>query len=128
MAKGSDLFTAADELAQILGPDLAAHFVAHRKALKKPMTQFAGQLMAKKLRTFPDPVAAVEQAILKGWTDVWPVEPPSAPRVNGKPMSPIDARMHQLKEKIENEYGFGREAHGDPKDVEVLRITSRATH
>jgi hypothetical protein len=70
----ASLFTATDELAQVLGTELAAHFLAHRKALKKPMTPYAAQLMAKKLRGFPDPVAAVEQSILKGWCDVFPID------------------------------------------------------
>lgn len=74
MTKQASLIDPADDLTQILGPDLAKAFLDHRKMLKKPMTAFAGQLMAKKLRGFPDPVAAVEQSILRGWCDVFPVE------------------------------------------------------
>lgn len=58
-------------LAPILGDDLAAAFVAHRKALRKPMTPRAGELMARKLSRIRDPVAAAETSIRRGWLDVF---------------------------------------------------------
>jgi hypothetical protein len=36
------------------------------------MTPHAGKLMAKKLATMADPIAAVEQSITSGWKDVFP--------------------------------------------------------
>jgi hypothetical protein len=103
MSKTPSLFTPADELTDILGPDLAAHFIAHRKALKKPMTAFAAQLMAKKLRGFPDPVAAIEQSILKGWCDVFPISPDNSYKTNNRPITGVAGEREKLRQEIENE-------------------------
>lgn len=70
----SSISTARDarsHLAPILGDDLAAAFVAHRRALRKPMTPRAGELMARKLAGIRDPVAAAETSIRRGWLDVF---------------------------------------------------------
>ena len=103
MTKQVSLFTPTDELTDVLGPDLAAHFIAHRKALKKPMTAFAAQLMAKKLRSFPDPVAAVEQSILKGWCDVFPISPDNSYKSHNRPMTGVAAEREKLRTEIESE-------------------------
>lgn len=68
-------------LSAVLPADVARAFVDHRKALKKPMTPRAAQLIAGKLDRAKgegrDPVAVVELSIIKGWQDVFPqhVEP-----------------------------------------------------
>ena len=62
---------ARSHLAAVIGDDLAAAFVAHRKALRKPMTPRAGELMARKLGRIRDPVSAVETSIRRGWLDVF---------------------------------------------------------
>jgi hypothetical protein len=67
------MFTASDELAMVVGDELATAFLEHRKLLKKPMTAYAAQLMAKRLRTMPDPVGSVEQSLRLGWLDVFAV-------------------------------------------------------
>lgn len=61
-------------LAEVVGDDLAVAFLAHRKALKAPMTDHAAKLMAKKLATMSDPGAAVEQSIAEGWKGVFPLK------------------------------------------------------
>lgn len=123
MTKQPSLIDPADDLAQVLGPDLAKHFLDHRKALKKPMTAYAAQLMAKKLRTFPDPVAAVEQSILKGWQDVFAVE---TERAFGRPQQEtvLQRRERELAERIRREHGIGREGNGDNQIAQgvVLRL------
>ena len=62
----------SDALAPVIGHELAEAFVDHRKSIKKPMTQKAAELMAKKLRGFSDPKAAIEEAIMNGWQGVFP--------------------------------------------------------
>ncbi len=84
--------TPAEELAQAIPLDLATEFIKHRKALKKPMTAFAARLMAKKLKTFADPIAAVEKSILSGWTDVYQ---PDGQR-NGRPVQPATPTFDDL--------------------------------
>ena len=100
MTKQPSLLAPADDLTQVLGPDLAAHFLAHRKALKKPMTAFAAQLMAKKLRGFTDPVAAVEQSILRGWSDCYPVEQNRQQQRNIPTARGVEALRADLERRI----------------------------
>lgn len=54
-----------------LDADLWAEFVKHRKALKKPMTEFAQTLAFKTLERVRsaghDPRASIEQSIFNGW-------------------------------------------------------------
>jgi len=56
--------------------DLWIDFLAHRKALKKPMTEKAKQLFFSKLeklkKTGEDPVELIETAIERGWQTVYP--------------------------------------------------------
>lgn len=63
-------------------------FLDHRKKLKKPMTEYAERLMIKKLRAYEangqNAQAMLEQSMIKGWLDVFPVKedtpPACAPR------------------------------------------------
>lgn len=61
----------AEILAAVIPADLAADFVAHRKALKKPMTPRAAELLAAKLDRMHDPGAAVLRSIENGWQGVF---------------------------------------------------------
>jgi len=63
--------TALACLSHILGEEHAQAFIAHRKAMRKPMTPQAGKLMAAKLAGFADPRAAVARSIENGWTGVF---------------------------------------------------------
>lgn len=65
-------------LAEFVGEDLAKAFVAHRKAGKSPLTEYAAKLIAKKLAGFPDPAAAIETSIMNGWKSVFAERPPPA--------------------------------------------------
>jgi len=54
-----------------LDPELWDEFLRHRKALKKPMTDYAQILAFKLLERFKtaghDPQASIEQSIFNGW-------------------------------------------------------------
>lgn len=129
MTKQPSLLDPADDLTQILGPDLAKAFLDHRKMLKKPMTAFAGQLMAKKLRGFPDPVAAVEQSILRGWCDVFPIEPlQKTHQLNGRRMTAAEITGENLRQEIEQLYGQDGQKSGDLFPSQRLLAASRQTH
>lgn len=58
-------------LVPFVGEDLAKGFLAHRKALKSPMTPYAVELMAKRLSEIPDAVRATQDAIQNGWKSVY---------------------------------------------------------
>ena len=66
-------------LAQLDVPeDVWAEFLTHRKALKKPMTDYAQRLALRRLWRLKgqgqDPVAVIEQSIEMGWTGLFPAK------------------------------------------------------
>lgn len=50
----------------------AEELIKHRQRLRKPMTDFAAKLLARKLAACPDPNAAAELMIEKGWQSIEP--------------------------------------------------------
>lgn len=59
------------ELVSVIGADLAVAYVEHRRAVNSPLTPFAAQLVAERLRSLKDPKAAVREAIEKGWKGIY---------------------------------------------------------
>lgn len=55
-------------LSPILGDELAAAIIVHRKAKKPPFTAYAAKLQVKEYIKTGDPIAAAEMQILRGWT------------------------------------------------------------
>lgn len=74
MSKTS-LFGAADELAMVVGQELAEAFVKMRRAIKKPITEDGARFMANRLRKFADPMGSVEQSVRNSWLDCYEVKP-----------------------------------------------------
>lgn len=64
-------------LAEVVPRELAESFVAHRKALKKPLTVQGATMAANRLKTFQDPQGAVSDAIMNGWSGVFDRGPPN---------------------------------------------------
>lgn len=63
----------------VVPPAAMKHFRQHRVRIRKPMTERAEQLIAGKLRKIwdehgHDPVAVLDQSIVKGWLDVFPLK------------------------------------------------------
>lgn len=64
-------------LSEVLSEGVATDFIAHRKALRKPLTARAAELVAGKLRGCRDPDAVANASIMNGWQGVFPErEPP----------------------------------------------------
>jgi hypothetical protein len=64
-------------LGEVLSQEVARDFIAHRKALWKPLTPRAAELVAGKLRGCRDPDAVANASIMNGWQGVFPErEPP----------------------------------------------------
>lgn len=64
-------------LGEVLSQGVATDFIAHRKALRKPLTARAAELVAGKLRGCSDPDAVANASIMNGWQGVFPErEPP----------------------------------------------------
>lgn len=78
--KKSDSALIREALTEVIGPEVAEAFIAHRLKLKKPMTPRAASMIADKLRRASDPKACADLSILKGWQDVFPENPQLAQR------------------------------------------------
>lgn len=63
---------AREILTSVIGEKAADDFIAHRRALKKPLTERAAELIAGRLVGCRDPVAVVNQSIMNGWQGVFP--------------------------------------------------------
>jgi hypothetical protein len=97
-----------EELAPLLGYELADGFIAHRKALKAPLTPHAARLLAKKLAECADPRAEAERSIVNGWKSVFPETKKTAAPVLG--FSDEERQRRELAfqrqlEKARAEYG-----------------------
>jgi len=57
-----------DILSPVLGEELAAAIIDHRKrTVKKPLTVYAAKLQVREYEKTGDPVSAAEMQILRGW-------------------------------------------------------------
>ncbi len=59
-------------LAFVVGEKAADDFIAHRKAMKKPLTERAAELIVLQLAGCRDPTAVINQSIMNGWQGVFP--------------------------------------------------------
>lgn len=59
-------------LCEVLKEETADDFIAHRKAIKKPVTPQAAKQLVKKVEGLEDPDAAFNESIAKGWLGVFP--------------------------------------------------------
>ena len=59
-------------LTSILRHETADDFVAHRKSLRKPLTEIAAKRIVSKLEGHADPDAVVDESIASGWAGVFP--------------------------------------------------------
>jgi hypothetical protein len=59
-----------DALAPVLGAELGRAIVEHRQKLRSPLTLKAAEMLAKRLQSFPDPKAAAEKMLERGWKSI----------------------------------------------------------
>jgi uncharacterized protein YdaU (DUF1376 family) len=59
-------------LTDVVSPEVASDFLAHRKAMRKPVTARAAKLITKKIRDHPDADAVLNESIANGWQGVFP--------------------------------------------------------
>lgn len=59
--------TPRQELERVLSTQMATHVIAHRTKIKKPLTAFAAQLLARDLEKAGDPNDAAIVMIKSGW-------------------------------------------------------------
>jgi len=61
-----------EALCEVAGEEAVDGFIAHRKAMKKPLTERAAEIIARKLRHHPDPDAVLDESVANGWQGVFP--------------------------------------------------------
>lgn len=67
-----DKRTPRQELETVLDAEHASDVIEHRNRIKSPMTAKAAKMLAGKLSRFPDPNAAADLMIEKGWRSIEP--------------------------------------------------------
>lgn len=83
-----------DVLIEVVRPDTADAFIAHRKAKRAKMSEKAASLIAEKLRGHPDPDSVVLLSIQNGWTGVFPES--HLPKSQPKPQDDKRSRWQKL--------------------------------
>lgn len=76
-ARTAEILASASSLSQ------AQDFVAHRREMKKPMTERAARAMADKLAGHPDPDAVLRDSIANGWQGIFPEKTQSKGQTSG---------------------------------------------
>lgn len=64
--------SAAEILETVVSPETAKDFIAHRKAMKKPVTAEAAKRLVRKVEGHPNPDAVFDESIANGWQGVFP--------------------------------------------------------
>lgn len=68
--KGESADALLAPLKAVLNEEAAKAVIEHRKRLKKPLTPRAAKMLAEKLGAFPDPNAAADEMMLRGWSSI----------------------------------------------------------
>lgn len=63
---------ARDALCRVMSEKVADAYMAHRRAKRAKLTDYAAELIARKLERHPDPDAVALESIANGWTGVFP--------------------------------------------------------
>lgn len=100
----------------------AEELIKHRQRLRKPLTDYAAKLLAGKLAKCPDPNAAADMCIEKGWQSIEPGWVTSSmQRATGRPMTNLDRLEMDLAERIQN----GTGGQGSLDFASVPRLSGR---
>jgi hypothetical protein len=89
-------------LPEDINPDVWKAFVEHRKNLKKPLTEYAKKLILSKLdKIGQDKNAVLNQAIVKGWQDVFPLkdDEPLSSKISFGLSSEAEKRIKEIEER-----------------------------
>lgn len=92
--------SARDELETVLDPEHAAAVVEHRQRKRNPMTPRAAKALAAKFAKTPDPNAAADTMMARGWTGFepeWLTNERTIANGRGKPISGATAAIRALE-------------------------------
>jgi DNA-binding MarR family transcriptional regulator len=80
--------TPKSELEKVLDIEHAKAIIEHRQKLKKPLNAYAAKLLANQLAQHPDPNAAADHMIMRGWLAFDPTWAEAAKSVRGRARQP----------------------------------------
>lgn len=110
-----------DELLDVLDAEHAGAVIEHRQRLRKPLSVRAAKLLAASLAKFPEPNAAADRMIEKGWASIdigWDQKqqaPPGKPKpITQATMWHEEARNHGIIDDPPNTAN-GRLVEGQPR-------------
>lgn len=94
-----------DILSPILGDELAAAIIDHRKrTVKKPLTVYAAKLQVQEYIKTGEPIAAAEMQILRGWQAIradWYFNEIEKQKRNAPPVPKQETREEYLRRAIQ---------------------------
>lgn len=82
--------TPRQQLEIVLDAEHAQAVIEHRQRLRKPLTERAAKMLASDLVKFPDPNAAADLMVKKGWLSIDPTWSSAQPRGSPAPLTMND--------------------------------------
>jgi len=120
--KGEKKESPRGELLRVLDPLHADAVLAHRKALRKPLTVRAATLLAGKLEASGDANAAADQMVERGWQGYDPTwSSPRSPPYGGSSKPTLGDILRASEAVLERETQNDRE----PAGAQIITLTSR---
>lgn len=111
-----------DHLVLVIDRERAEAVVAHRKAFRKPLTPRSAELLARSLAACPDPAAAADRMLERGWLTVKPewmadaTGPPRGRSQNGMAAVAIEKGLAFLDEQYHHHTEADRPGASSPAD------------
>lgn len=121
--RSDDRRTPRQELETVLDSEHARDVIEHRQRLRKPLTAKAAKLLARQLAQCPDPNAAADLMIERGWLAIKPDWVHNAQQPRGSPgrAQRID-HFKEFAERISGQTGNGTGERGDWVDAESVPV------
>lgn len=123
------LKTPREILLECLSPDIAEGVLAHRKAMRRPLTGRAAQLLAKGFLATADPNAAADMMIERGWQGFKPEWFDNERRANGQQQSGKKRSISDVApdfiKRIDERFAYldeVRPAHGGAEGGPTVRL------
>ena len=115
--------TPRQHLESVLDPEHADAVIQHRQRIKKPMTERAAKMLAADLAKFPDPNAAADRMILKGWSTIdasWPEALPNRQARGSPPLQMTDFLGTVIEQQERRDAGPDQEIEGAPQALRAI--------
>lgn len=118
-----------DILSPVLGEELAAAIIDHRKrTVKKPLTAYAAKLQVREYEKTGDPVAAAEMQILRGWQAIraeWYLNEIEKQKRNAPAVQRQETRDEYIARSIKANDWDGKPS-ADPRVSNVIKMAVRS--